>query len=137
MRHGMRLLSTRSLTTVWGASVGFLGISFFLGGHPPLWAMMAYLLLSFFCIGLLFSNLNAMAMQPLGHVAGTGAAVVGALATLMSLVFGTAIGQSYDGTVVPLVAGFALLSTFARVAMWWGEAGETSIAAADVAHPHY
>lgn len=128
MRHGMRLLSTRSLTTVWGVSVGFLGISFFLGGHPPLWAMMAYLLLSFFCIGLLFSNLNAMAMQPLGHVAGTGAAVVGALATLMSLVFGTVIGQSYDGTVLPLVAGFALLSTFARVAMWWGEAGGERLA---------
>ena len=48
-------------------------------GHPALWALMTYLMLSFFGIGLLFGNLNALAMQPLGHIAGTGAAVVGGL----------------------------------------------------------
>ena len=117
---------------MWIASVVFLGVAVLLGGHPPLWGTVAYLLLSFFCIGLLFSNLNAMAMQPLGHVAGTGAAVVGALATLMSLVFGTTIGQAYDGTIIPLVAGFAILSTLAMLATRWGEGGiavgETSAA---------
>ena len=80
---------------------------------------MSYLMLSFFGIGLTFSNLNALAMDPLGHIAGTGASVVGALATLLSLVFGTAIGQSYNGTVLPLVAGFTIVSALALVAMRW------------------
>jgi DHA1 family bicyclomycin/chloramphenicol resistance-like MFS transporter len=40
---------------------------------------------------------------------------------LISLLLGTAIGQSYDGTVVPLVAGFAILSVLAMIAVHWAE----------------
>jgi len=92
-------------------------------GHPPLWWLMAYLVTSFFGIGLLFGNLNAMAMQPLGHIAGTGAAIVGATSMLISLVLGTWIGQSYNGTVLPLVIGFAALSACAMLVSWWAEGG--------------
>ena len=84
---------------------------------------MAYLIASFFGIGLLFGNLNAMAMQPLGHIAGTGAAIVGATSMLISLVLGTWIGQSYNGTVLPLVIGFAALSACAMLVSWWAEGG--------------
>ena len=119
VRYGMRLLSIWSIWLVGAVSVVFLGIACLLGGHPPLWALMSYLMLSFFGIGLTFGNLNALAMQPLGHIAGTGAAVVGALATLLSIVFGTVIGQGYNGTVLPLVAGFAIVSALALVAMRW------------------
>jgi len=119
MRYGMRRLATWSIWTVWAVSVVFLGIAYLWGGHPPLWALMSYLLLSFFGIGLTFGNLNALAMHPLGHIAGTGAAVVGALGTLLSMVCGTVIGQGYNGTILPLVAGFAILSALALVAMRW------------------
>ena len=84
---------------------------------------MTYLMVSFFGIGLLFGNLNALAMQPLGHIAGTGAAVVGATSMLISLAFGTWIGQSYNGTVLPLVIGFAVLSGCAIIIAWWAESG--------------
>ena len=103
-------------------SVLFFGLAYAWDGQPPLWALMAYLMIAFFCIGLTFGNLNAMAMHPLGHIAGTGAAVVGALSTLLSLVFGTIVGQFYNGTVLPLVGGFALLCSLALVAMRWAEA---------------
>jgi DHA1 family bicyclomycin/chloramphenicol resistance-like MFS transporter len=119
MRYGMQRLSTWSISTVCATSVVFLGIASFLGGQPPLWALMSYLMLSFFGVGLTFSNLTALAMHPLGNVAGTGAAVVGAMATLLSMVWGTEIGQSYNGTVLPLVAGFAILSALALVATRW------------------
>ncbi len=119
MRYGMRLLSIWSIWTVLALSVVFLGIAYLLGGHPPLWALMSYLMLSFFGTGLTFGNLNALAMHPLGQIAGTGAAVVGALSTLLSMVFGTAIGQGYNGTVLPLAAGFAILSALALLAMRW------------------
>ncbi|HEY7449044.1 MAG TPA: hypothetical protein VH702_12890, partial [Vicinamibacterales bacterium] len=81
----------------------------------------------FFCIGLLFSNLNAMAMHPLGHIAGTGAAVVGALSTLISLALGTLIGQSYNDTVLPLVTGFAVLSILAMLTLRWAERGHREL----------
>jgi DHA1 family bicyclomycin/chloramphenicol resistance-like MFS transporter len=88
---------------------------------PPLWALMAYLLAAFFCIGILFGNFNALAMEPLGHIAGVGAAVVGSLTTFISLFMGTLIGQSYNGTVLPLVGGFALLGLASLATMTWVE----------------
>jgi DHA1 family bicyclomycin/chloramphenicol resistance-like MFS transporter len=104
-------------------SVVFAAIAATWSGHPPLWWLMAYLMTSFFGIGLLFGNLNALAMQPLGHIAGTGAAIVGATSMLISLVLGTWIGQSYNGTVLPLVIGFAALSACAMLVSWWAEGG--------------
>jgi DHA1 family bicyclomycin/chloramphenicol resistance-like MFS transporter len=91
-------------------------------GQPPLWTLMTYFLITFFCLGIVFGNLNALAMEPLGHMAGIGAAVVGSLSTLISLTFGTLIGQSYNSTVLPLVGGFALLSAASLGVMRWAEA---------------
>ena len=110
MRHGARHLSNWAMRTLFGISVVCLGFAYAANGYPPLAALLAYLMLSFFCVGLLMGNLNALAMQPLGHVAGTGAAIVGGLSTLISLALGTIVGQSYNETVLPLVAGFAILA---------------------------
>ena len=84
---------------------------------------MLYLLPLFFCFGILFGNLNAMAMEPLGHIAGLGSAVVGSISTLVSVVFGAVIADLYDNTVLPLVLGFAILGLAALVTMRWTEAG--------------
>jgi DHA1 family bicyclomycin/chloramphenicol resistance-like MFS transporter len=54
----------------------FLAIVWFYGGRPPLWLFMANCLALLFCIGILFGNLNSIAMEPLGHVAGTAASVI-------------------------------------------------------------
>jgi MFS transporter, DHA1 family, multidrug resistance protein len=123
-RYGMRPLAAWALRLVCVVSVAFLAFVASRAGHPPLWALIAYLLASFFGIGLLFGNLNALAMQPLGHIAGIGAAVVGGSQTLISLALGTVIGQSYDNTVLPLVAGFAVLSASAIAVVRFAEASE-------------
>ena len=120
-RYGMRPLAGWALRLVFASSVVFLSIVASRGGHPPLWGLIAFLLASFFGIGLLFGNLNALAMQPLGHIAGIGAAVVGGSQTLISLALGTVIGQSYDGTVLPLVAGFAVLTALAIAVIQFAE----------------
>lgn len=124
LRYGMRVLSHWSLRGIFAVSILFTGVSAVFSGHPPLWLLMTYLMVSFFGIGLLFSNLTTLAMQPLGAIAGTGSAIVGATSMLISLTLGTAIGQSYDGTVVPLVAGFAVLSLGSMGAAWFAEAGD-------------
>jgi DHA1 family bicyclomycin/chloramphenicol resistance-like MFS transporter len=123
VRHGMRALSTWALRGTCTGSVIFTAVAVAASGHPPLWAFMMYMMLSVFGIGLLFGNLNSLAMQPLGHIAGTGSAMVGGGSMLISLVLGTAIGQSYDGTVLPLVGGFAALSALSIVAVRWAESG--------------
>jgi DHA1 family bicyclomycin/chloramphenicol resistance-like MFS transporter len=121
MRFGMRTLSRWSLITLGGLSLLFLLPDWYFAGQPPLWSLMAYLLLGFFAVGILFGNLNARAMEPLGHIAGVGAAVVGSFSTFLSTFIGGAIGQSYNGTVLPLVGGFALLSLLSLLVMVWAE----------------
>jgi len=124
MRYGMGALTRWSLRGISAVSIAFAAVAGAVAGHPPLWMLMTYLMVSFFGIGLLFGNLNALAMQPLGHIAGTGAAIVGATSMLISLALGTWIGQSYNGTVLPLVVGFAVLSACSLIAAWWAESGE-------------
>ena len=121
MRFGMRALAKWSLFAVLGLSVAAVGIAFALAGQPPLWLLMAYLMMAFFCVGILFGNMNALAMEPLGHIAGIGAAVVGSLSTLISVPIGIVIGQSYNGTVLPLVASMALLTGLCLLVVRWAE----------------
>ncbi|MGI9422012.1 MAG: hypothetical protein ACR2PA_02385, partial [Hyphomicrobiaceae bacterium] len=92
-----------------------------MNGVPPLWLFMTWLLLVFFCVGIVFGNLNALAMEPLGHMAGLGAALVGSLATFISLPLGWAVGFCFDGGVVPLVASFGLLSLASLGIIAWTE----------------
>ena len=113
MRFGMRFLTGRALIVLTGVSTGFFVLAAVLPGHPPLWAFMAYGLVTFFCLGILFGNLTAMAMEPLGHIAGVGAAVVSTLTAFISFVLGSAVGLAYDGTVLPLVGAFALFGALA------------------------
>jgi DHA1 family bicyclomycin/chloramphenicol resistance-like MFS transporter len=72
---------------------------------------MAICLALFFCIGVLFGNLNSIAMEPLGHVAGTAAAVIGSVTTLLAVVLSYLVGQAYDGTLYPLALAFVSLIT--------------------------
>jgi DHA1 family bicyclomycin/chloramphenicol resistance-like MFS transporter len=117
MKLGMRRLAGSGLGATSALSLAFFIVTLLLDGHPPLWALMGYLLLTFFFVGVLFGNFNALAMEPMGHIAGVAAAVVGSLATIISSVLGFVLGQAYDGTVRPMIAGFATLTILAGIAM--------------------
>ena len=119
LRFGMRPLSIWSLRILSTLSAVFWIVAYTQAGHPALWLLMTYLIITFLCIGVLFGNLNALAMEPLGHIAGVGASVVATLSTFISLILGTVIGQSYNGTILPLVAGFAVLSALSLIIMHW------------------
>jgi MFS transporter, DHA1 family, multidrug resistance protein len=121
MRFGMRFLVRGSLRTILLLAVLGFTISQIFGGQPPFWFLMSYLMLSFFCIGILFGNQNSLAMEPLGHLAGVGAAVVGSLSTLIATPLGTVIGQSYNGTVLPLIMGLGVLALFSIFVVEWAE----------------
>jgi DHA1 family bicyclomycin/chloramphenicol resistance-like MFS transporter len=122
MRYGMRRLAHSAALGQCALGVGFLAVALAMQGHPPLWLLTGYLMATFFCVGILFGNQNALAMEPLGHVAGVGAAVVGSLALLLATPLGMVIGQRYNGTVIPLVTGFAVLALIAFLTMRWAGA---------------
>jgi len=121
MRFGMRRLSRAAMTVTALLSVPFFLLALYYQGHPPLAQLMAYLLCVFFFFGIMFGNLNALAMEPLGHIAGLGSALVGSISTLMSVMLGIIVAGAYDGTILPLVASFAILSFLGLVSMHWTE----------------
>jgi DHA1 family bicyclomycin/chloramphenicol resistance-like MFS transporter len=121
IRFGMRFLVRWSLLIIFGLSVIAIVIALLPAGQPPFWLFMTYLMMAFFCVGILFGNQNSLAMEPLGHMAGIGAAVVGSLSTLISMTLGTMIGQSYNGTILPLVLGMAILTGLSIFVVRWAE----------------
>ncbi len=121
MRLGMRRLSFIAMSVVVLLSAPFLWLVVALNGHPPLMLLMGYLVTVFFFFGILFGNLNALAMEPLGEIAGLGSALVGSLSTLISVVLGAIIANAYDGTVTPLITGFAGLSLLCLISMYFTE----------------
>ncbi len=125
MRVGMRLLTRVALSAMLLLAIAALGTSLLIGGQPPLWALMAYLMTTFFCIGILFGNMNALAMQPLGHIAGIGSAVIGSFSTLISVLMGLTIGRSYNGTVMPLMVGMAVGAGLSLLIVRWAERSES------------
>jgi DHA1 family bicyclomycin/chloramphenicol resistance-like MFS transporter len=102
-----------------------------LGGHPPLAAFIAYMIPCFFCNGILFGNYNARALEPMGHIAGVAAAITASVSSLVALVVGTPFGRAYDGTVIPLVAGFAILGIAALIVTESVERGQPAASASE------
>lgn len=126
MRFGMRRLAAIGLVASSLLSIVFFVVAFAYEGQPPLWSLMAYLLAIFFSVGILFGNFNALSMEPMGHIAGIAAAVVGSLTTLISTVLGNLLGQAYDGTVRPMIFGFAVLTILSTAVMAYVERGRRS-----------
>ncbi|UYV39231.1 multidrug effflux MFS transporter [Rhodobacteraceae bacterium D3-12] len=73
----------------------------------------------FFMMGLTLGNLNAMAMEPLGHIAGMVASMMAGIATVAAMVFAVPIGLAFDGTVLPLAYGIVTMVILGLGLMVW------------------
>jgi DHA1 family bicyclomycin/chloramphenicol resistance-like MFS transporter len=127
-RYGMRYLCRIALRAIALSAAVFLVICMF--GLPPLGLTMIYLMVSFFCTGILFGNLNALAMDPLGHIAGMASSMIGAATTFISLILGYLIGFFYNFTMVPVTLGFGLLSLVSLGLFYVAEKDEVQLASA-------
>ena len=116
MRHGMRRL-TRIATTVLTMVSAVLWAWTGLAGTPDFMVFMLWQTSFIFCIGMIFGNLQALAMEPLGHVAGLAAAIFGAVSTLISLPLSWLVSGYFQNTIAPLVGGFAVAGTVSLLLM--------------------
>lgn len=129
MRFGMQRLTGGAMLCVVGLAIAMLAACLALGGNPPLALLSAYLMVTFLGVGFVFGNLNALAMEPLGHIAGVGAAVLGTVSTVIGIACGMLVGQAIEGTVLPLVIGFGAYFSIAFLIMLWAERGRTRLPA--------
>ena len=113
-RLGMRRIATTSLGTQAAASwAAVLLFSASATGDAAFVAYLAWTASLFFLVSLTIGNLNALAMEPMGHIAGLAASVVGSAATVVAVVVGAPIGLAFDGTPRPLALGVAVAATLA------------------------
>lgn len=114
-KYGMRYICQRSTLAIILASLIFIGIN--LAMPVTLWMFMIYAAILFFNFGLMFGNLNSIAMEPMGHIAGIASSVIGSISTAISVAVGATIGQLYNDTLIPVVTGFLMLNILSLLAM--------------------
>lgn len=127
MRLGMRKLCT------W-AMLGWLLFSTLLtvlclvnDGVPPLWQFVSTLFCAFFCIGILFGNINAMAMQPLGGMAGLGAAIIGSLSSIVSVLTAVLVGSFIESSITPVALGFLGFGCLSFTFYWYANTSRSEL----------
>ncbi|UMB61226.1 multidrug effflux MFS transporter [Lutibacter sp. A80] len=112
IKFGMKRLATIALYTFFGVSFLYV-LLFFNSENPRIEILLVFFALQFFSIGFLFGNLRALAMQPIAHVAGIGAAITGFISTIMAVPISTLIGRYVNNTALPLFIGFCICSFIA------------------------
>jgi DHA1 family bicyclomycin/chloramphenicol resistance-like MFS transporter len=120
-RLGTRMISQTGLFALIALSL--VHIAVVAGGLETLWTYVAFQSLSMTCIGLCGANFGAMAMEPVGHVAGTASSVQGFVTGVGAVAVGSAIGQAYDGTTLPLAVGYLCIGLGALAIVYVVEGG--------------
>jgi len=121
MKYGTRLISHTALIGFIVMAIVHLVVS--LSGVETLINFIVVQALMMACFGLATSNFSAMAMEHMGDIAGTAASLQGFVATLGAALIGAYIGQSYDGTTVPLYIGFTSMGLLALLVVLVAERG--------------
>jgi len=125
-RLGSRLISHAAL-------LGFITIAAVhatvtISGHESIWTFAILQTLTMFCFGLIAGNFGSMAMEPMGHIAGTASSAQGCISTVLGSLAGFAIGQQFNGTVVPMTIGFTTCGLIALIAVLFAERGRLFVA---------
>jgi MFS transporter, DHA1 family, multidrug resistance protein len=110
-RFGTRRLSHTALLALIAISAVHLVVE--LAGYQTLTNYLVLQAMTMACFGLTGSNFSAMAMEPVGHIAGTASSVQGFLSTIGGAAIGIVIGQSFDGTTLPVTTGFLIVAVIA------------------------
>jgi MFS transporter, DHA1 family, multidrug resistance protein len=111
-RLGMRRVSHTALIAFIAINGGH-ALWSLMAGNPPFWAFYALFGLGMMLFGMIGANFSALVMEPAGRRAGVTAALYGSMTSIGGAVLGALIGQAYDDTVTPLLAGMAILGLMA------------------------
>jgi len=113
MRLGMRLMVQTAIGLALLGAVGSLAFQMLAPPALLLYGFVFWSILSFLFMSLSLGNLNALAMEPMGHIAGLASAMIGASATLMAVLLAIPIGLAFDGSPLPLIGGHLVLYALA------------------------
>lgn len=104
LRFGMRKLALYALFFFTAVALTY-AVLFFGKPNPSLPVLLIFLASLFFCLGFVWGNMRSIAMQPIGHIAGIGAAITGFISTILSIPISLFVGSFVLDTVWPLFVG--------------------------------
>ena len=107
VKYGMKRIAYVSLIAYCIISLVYV-VVFWSSDNPSLAVLLTFFALQFIAVGFMFGNLRALAMQPIGHIAGIGAAINGFVSTVMAVPIATYIGSFVFDSVLPLFIGFTV-----------------------------
>lgn len=107
LRFGMRKLALYALALFTLLATMYV-VLFFEKPNPSLPILLFFLASLFFCLGFVWGNMRSIAMQPIGHIAGIGAAITGFISTILSIPISLFVGSFVLDTVWPLFVGLAI-----------------------------
>jgi DHA1 family bicyclomycin/chloramphenicol resistance-like MFS transporter len=105
VKYGMLKLVNSSLYIFVGCSLTYILI-FGTASNPSLTTLLSFLFFQFLSLGFIFGNLSSLTMQPIGHIAGVGAATYSFISILVAVTIAIFIGQFIETTVMPMFIGF-------------------------------
>ena len=114
VRLGMRKLALIAITVFSLNSLLYV-LLFWSTANPSLPIIIVFMAIQFFTIGFIFGNIRAIAMEPIGHIAGIGAAITGFVSTLIAVPIATVIGNYVDTTALPLFMGFSIFGLLSLI----------------------
>ncbi|MCB1396005.1 MAG: multidrug effflux MFS transporter [Rhodobacter sp.] len=110
MQFGMRQMAWSAIFVLLGISTVVLVVFAGTPGPWAFWLFLGYMIVQFSAMGFLLGNINALALEPMGHVAGMAASLVNGLATVLAALLVMPLTAVFDGTPVPMAAT-VLIST--------------------------
>jgi DHA1 family bicyclomycin/chloramphenicol resistance-like MFS transporter len=116
-RLGMWYISTLALSANLVMAVVF-AFSLWLNIIPDQWLLIAFVTWSgffFFFNVMCFGNLNALAMEPVGHIAGLAASIIGSTSTTICVLMAIPVGMMFAGTGMPLILATAIFCTISLI----------------------
>jgi DHA1 family bicyclomycin/chloramphenicol resistance-like MFS transporter len=117
MRFGSRRLLLIALSCFSATALVHLIVAAWFG--ETIWSFVALQAATVAVFGMIGANAGALAMEPLGHIAGTASSIQGAMSTVGGALIGFAVGQSFDGTTIPFLVGFTGCGALALLAAIW------------------
>lgn len=120
VKYGMMKLVHLAMIGYVGTSVLYVSL-YANQPNPSIAILVAFFAVQFFCIGFLFGNLRALAMEPLGHIAGIGSALNGFISTIMAVPIADFIGGFVVDSVTPLFVGFSACGIISLI-LFYGQA---------------
>ena len=111
VRLGMRRMVTWALASQIGLASAMLVLeSMPLDNSVAFGLFVTWQTSVFFMAGVTLGNLNAMGMEPMGHIAGMAASVMGAISTVVAAAIAAPVGLLFDGSLLPLTAGILIMA---------------------------